>query len=348
MTEVFHADMTGDELHDNKPHDHPASEIVSGTLAAARLPDASTTAKGAIEIATQGEVDTGTDTVRAVTPDTLSNYSGLGGGGGWTAVDASETVKGIAELATQAEVNTGTDDTRIVTPLKLKTNVDLHINDATDAHDASAISIADSANQYTATNVEDALAEVLDGLQAHEADSSDAHDASAISFSPAGTIAATTVQGAIEEVASEAGGGGGHRTLVTLGSDVTNSTISLADVTGLSFSVTNGTIYRFYALIYYTVPTSSIGAQFALNAPAQTLLAWQGRTPSGATTSSLYNGNSVENGSTTPQSAATSGNIAIMEGIIQPSASGTFQIRFHSEVATNAVVVKAGSTLEYW
>jgi hypothetical protein len=40
------------------------------------VPDASTTVKGKIEIATQGEVDAGTDTIRAVTPDTLANYAG--------------------------------------------------------------------------------------------------------------------------------------------------------------------------------------------------------------------------------------------------------------------------------
>jgi hypothetical protein len=45
-------------------------------------------------------------------------------------------------------------------------------------------------------------------LDAHTGDTSDAHDASAISFTPAGSIAATDVQAAIEEVASEAGGGG--------------------------------------------------------------------------------------------------------------------------------------------
>ena len=38
-----------------------------------------TSQEGIIELATQGEVDTGTDTVRAVTPSTLANYSGLGG-----------------------------------------------------------------------------------------------------------------------------------------------------------------------------------------------------------------------------------------------------------------------------
>lgn len=49
----------------------------------------------------------------------------------------------------------------------------------------------------------------LDGtpteLTNHLGDAADAHDASAISFTPAGTIAATDVQAAIEEVASEAG-----------------------------------------------------------------------------------------------------------------------------------------------
>lgn len=46
------------------------------------------------------------------------------------------------------------------------------------------------------------------GAAAHIADATDAHAASAIEFTPAGTIAATDVQAAIEEVAAEAGGGG--------------------------------------------------------------------------------------------------------------------------------------------
>jgi hypothetical protein len=52
------------------------------------------------------------------------------------------------------------------------------------------------------------------GAAAHIADATDAHDASAISFSPTGTIAATDVQAAIAEVATEAGSGGlGNRTV---------------------------------------------------------------------------------------------------------------------------------------
>lgn len=45
-------------------------------------------------------------------------------------------------------------------------------------------------------------------LDAHVNDATAAHAATAVAFTPAGTIAATTVQAAIEEVASEAGGGG--------------------------------------------------------------------------------------------------------------------------------------------
>jgi hypothetical protein len=46
-------------------------------VGATYLPDASTTAEGIVEIATQAEVDTGTDTVRVVTPETLTAYTGI-------------------------------------------------------------------------------------------------------------------------------------------------------------------------------------------------------------------------------------------------------------------------------
>lgn len=81
-------------------------------------PDASETVKGIIEIATQAEVTTGTDDVRAITPLKLETRLGT-----VTVADASETVKGKIEIATQAETNTGTDDVRAITPLKLQTRM---------------------------------------------------------------------------------------------------------------------------------------------------------------------------------------------------------------------------------
>ncbi len=73
------------------------------------LKQAATTAyQGVIELATQTEVNTGSDTTRAVVPSTLAGRT------------ATETRSGLAELATQAEADAGTDDARIVTPLKLQ------------------------------------------------------------------------------------------------------------------------------------------------------------------------------------------------------------------------------------
>lgn len=67
------------------------------------------TAQGVLELATDAETQTGTDTARAITPANLSARS------------ATETRTGVAEIATQTEMNTGTDDVRIVTPLKART-----------------------------------------------------------------------------------------------------------------------------------------------------------------------------------------------------------------------------------
>ena len=68
------------------------------------------------------------------------------------------------------------------------------------------------------TDLSDTIADINTRIAAYEADTtaadhiadtSDAHDASAVSFTPTGTIAATNVQDAIVEAASEGGGGGG-------------------------------------------------------------------------------------------------------------------------------------------
>ena len=118
-------------------------------------PDASATVKGIIEIATNAEVTAGTDTVRAITPSSLTSITKLGtiGTGTWqgtsisttytdakvtsvvagagidvssttgavtvSAEDASATNPGVIEIATNAEVTTGTDTVRAITPSSL-------------------------------------------------------------------------------------------------------------------------------------------------------------------------------------------------------------------------------------
>lgn len=146
--------------------------------------------------------------------------------------------------------------------------------------------------------------------------------------------------------------GGKYRTLVTLASDVTNNNATantIADCTGLSFSVTSGTRYRFYANIWYTAAATTTGSRWSINGPSATNMAYSSIYSLTATTNTsnsavAYNIPAASNAT----SASTAGNIAIIEGTILPSANGTVVVRFASEVASSAIVCKAGSTLEWW
>ncbi len=152
--------------------------------------------------------------------------------------------------------------------------------------------------------------------------------------------------------ATPAGGGSGYRNLVTLGSDVINNNATantLADCTGLSFPVTSGTRYRFYATIWYTSAAGTTGSRWTLNGPAATNLTYRSQYALTATTNTFNNavayGIPAASNASTPN---TAGNIAIIEGTILPSANGTVVVRFASEVANSAITCKAGSTLEWW
>lgn len=105
------------------------------------LPDASTSAKGVIELATDAEATAGTDTTRAINAKqlaaakqsaidsakvTIQTSNGITGGSttpgnsfALSGVDASTAAKGVVQLATQNEVNTGTDTKKVITPATL-------------------------------------------------------------------------------------------------------------------------------------------------------------------------------------------------------------------------------------
>lgn len=105
------------------------------------LPDASTSAKGVIELATDAEATAGTDTTRAINAKqlaaakqsaidsakvTIQTSNGITGGSTTpgnsftlSGVDASTAAKGVVQLATQNEVNTGTDTKKVITPATL-------------------------------------------------------------------------------------------------------------------------------------------------------------------------------------------------------------------------------------
>lgn len=94
---------------------HDGSTVDAGYMLAS-LPDASDTVKGKVELATNAETVTGTDTVRATTPAGVAAAIAA-----IPAVpQATTTTQGKVELATTAETQTGTDTDRAVTPAALK------------------------------------------------------------------------------------------------------------------------------------------------------------------------------------------------------------------------------------
>lgn len=81
----------------------------NGDLLIGDIPDATTTQRGMLETATNGEAVAKAADNKIVVP---SNFA---------AMAATETFAGFAEIATQAETNSGVNDLAFVTPLKLGT-----------------------------------------------------------------------------------------------------------------------------------------------------------------------------------------------------------------------------------
>lgn len=120
-------------------------------------------------------------------------------GGTWASPTVDATHSGSTHAATQAAAEA-----------TAATALSGHIGDATDAHDASAISIVDAGTLITATEVEGALQEIAAAsASAHIADASDAHDASAISvLDTGGNFTGTDVEAVLAELDAAIGGGG--------------------------------------------------------------------------------------------------------------------------------------------
>jgi hypothetical protein len=164
-----------------------------------------------------------------------------------------DTLEGV-DNATQAELNA-------------------HIADTTDAHALAGITGLQSAlDLKAALTVTDALDGRLDTIEAdnatqteldaHVNDATAAHAATAIAFTPAGTIAATTVQAAIEEVASEAGGGGAALVGAKANKSTTTQTIPNSTLTPLQWDGTDWDTDSFWssgASSRFTIPVGKGG-----------------------------------------------------------------------------------------
>ena len=140
---------------------------------------------------------------------------------------------------------------------------------------------------------------------------------------------------------------------VVLAADVTNNNgvaNTIADVTGLSFAVTAGNTYWFSFTIAYTAAAAGTGSRWSINGPAApTSLIYKSEYSLSTTTRTVNEGLSTYDSpaASNATSAAAAANMAWIEGFIKPSANGTVIARFASEVASSAIVAKAGSILQW-
>lgn len=140
---------------------------------------------------------------------------------------------------------------------------------------------------------------------------------------------------------------------VVLSADVINNNgtaNTIADVTGLSFAVTLNLRYYFRFIIPYTSAATTTGSRWAINGPATPTELFYRSEYSLTTSSKTFNeGNNAYDlpAASNATSASTATNLAVIEGFIKPSASGTVIARFASEVLSSAITAKAGAVC-FW
>lgn len=140
--------------------------------------------------------------------------------------------------------------------------------------------------------------------------------------------------------------------VVKITSDTSTFNTTLSDITGLSFSVSNGTYYGFKFLLPYTYSTTAKGPKYGITIPAATIYSATVRIPMAADGADAFyegclttSGDSV-NASSSPASSTVL--LAVIEGVLLPSADGTLQVRHAANGALQTLVTKQGAVGLLW
>ena len=146
--------------------------------------------------------------------------------------------------------------------------------------------------------------------------------------------------------------GPGGDTHLRLDADLAaNTTVTLANTTGLSFAVVNGTTYKFRGLIVFRSAATTTGIKVGITVPNFTVFSASVFAPVAADgTAGGFHGwltSSGDSVTATGVQAANTDYIATVEGVIVPSANGTVQLQHASEVAGSGVTIRRGSVLSY-
>ena len=141
----------------------------------------------------------------------------------------------------------------------------------------------------------------------------------------------------------------GGETVARTTGDVSNSTTTFTNVTGLTFTPAINTDYVFEALLIFQSNTAGTGIKFAVNGPASPIaVAIQTYIPISLVSTTLGGARGYDSGTASASVDTINSNLlARVVGIIRNGGNlGTFAIRFAAET-TGTVKVMTGSTLKY-
>lgn len=118
--------------------------------------------------------------------------------------------------------------------------------------------------------------------------------------------------------------------------------------TGLSFPLKQGKIVYFKAVMFYTVSSTNVGARMSLIGTGGGSI-YQVVFSATTTTIQILAGNQTYEQLSYPgtTSAATAGNIGIMEGLVLPGVDGLVKIRFGQSGTAGTITCKAGSFVTF-
>jgi len=147
--------------------------------------------------------------------------------------------------------------------------------------------------------------------------------------------------------------GGSSPTRVYLPNNVANAEAvanTLTDVVGLTFPVVAGSRYAFKVVIVYSSAATTTGSRWVINGPAATDMSYTSQYPTTAT--AITNNTSLAGynlPSASNASSLSTNNRCIIQGELLPSANGSVQVRFASEITASAITAIASgrSYLEY-
>ena len=137
--------------------------------------------------------------------------------------------------------------------------------------------------------------------------------------------------------------------VVTLPEAVTVGASNTA-ITGLSFYVVAGQTYKFKFIVAYTCGATTAGSAWAVNGPAATQVAYQVTQATAASATMVTTSVGVIGAASSPgtgNAVATGGNIAILEGVVTPSASGTLIVNGIKDADSTIVVNALYSSCEW-